>query len=821
MVNYLRTLFSRSPLTGSKLIGWFGCTCLSLGSVSEASIEEAPPEAPPEIAHVFPDFAGTHLLPEAHLHLVVTGEAFTSDTRFYGWAPGGDAKAIRAAIASADFPTMNPPSSPPDDAVRIPVVDLDGQVAVLPQRDLASGLVGDHSVVWAVNSGADASEPYLIHVAKPFWVSDTRGVAGNLVYIFGFGIAGDIALRREDGQVWFPRSLSSARSPRYNDPNLVHFHLPSETPKGTYTVYVHNGRGGIYGWRPAGRLEVVAPPPAPARVNVRDFGATGTGESSDWAAIRDAMAAAFENGGGVVHFPPGTYRVERTVEIPQGVQLLGSGQEQSIIEGFRFDPRDAASEWWAPSAAAYSVLVMHDHTRLQDMGVRGSVSQGSGGYGMISGASNPYRITIRGCRIHSPEEDLEDGHYRYRAAMVFRNGRYVSFLENDITGSLEMRPFAYRNDLINNTFRRGTLMDMSSVMMPGAKNLVDANRFVDTPGRLAIFRGYRNYIRYNEIHNLGRGGWTNVPEPFLFHGGASQTTGTATAAQVNSLIDTRQEWRPGELRGATVLIYAGRGKGQYRIVTGNNANTLELDQVWRVVPDETSKYSVGMKITDNGIFNNQNHNPGYLSLWLDVIGNFVEKHRHSQGLGFYIYGDDRSRRSEDGQHSNVQRFHPSWYNVISNSWADGTPIILQGSTHQNNLYEGVPLFANMIAHNKVRQPHLSRSPNLSHHTVVGGLQLRGGGGRAGASHTMILGNQISNTGVGLLTSGSLNRTFVIGNRFHEVEAPAIDRSTSGPIFIDNIREIIGPGGVERQRQGPDAEALDFFEIVESAESSDI
>ncbi|MCA9096022.1 MAG: hypothetical protein KDA68_21225, partial [Planctomycetaceae bacterium] len=46
--------------------------------------------------------------------------------------------------------------------------------------------------------------------------------------------------------------------------------------------------------------------------NVKNFGATGDGISDDTEAIRHAV----REGDHVLHFPPGTYRITGTIEIP-------------------------------------------------------------------------------------------------------------------------------------------------------------------------------------------------------------------------------------------------------------------------------------------------------------------------------------------------------------------------------------------------------------------------------------------------------------------------------------------------------------------------
>ncbi|HZF01480.1 MAG TPA: glycosyl hydrolase family 28-related protein [Methylomirabilota bacterium] len=65
----------------------------------------------------------------------------------------------------------------------------------------------------------------------------------------------------------------------------------------------------------------------PAKTNLyvaTGYGATGNGTNDDTAAIQSALNAAGTNGGGVVYLPPGAYHLTNTLDVPKGVELLGS-----------------------------------------------------------------------------------------------------------------------------------------------------------------------------------------------------------------------------------------------------------------------------------------------------------------------------------------------------------------------------------------------------------------------------------------------------------------------------------------------------------------
>lgn len=74
-----------------------------------------------------------------------------------------------------------------------------------------------------------------------------------------------------------------------------------------------------------------------AFVNVKDHGARGDGSADDFTAITDAINTADANGGGIVFFPPGTYRISAQLNLGDGsdsavstkhhrISLVGSGK---------------------------------------------------------------------------------------------------------------------------------------------------------------------------------------------------------------------------------------------------------------------------------------------------------------------------------------------------------------------------------------------------------------------------------------------------------------------------------------------------------------
>ncbi|KAG0343445.1 hypothetical protein BG005_002421 [Podila minutissima] len=79
--------------------------------------------------------------------------------------------------------------------------------------------------------------------------------------------------------------------------------------------------------------------------NVRSYGATGNGFSNDTAAINSAITAANAAGGGVVQFPPGTYRSSNSIHMKSDVTIqLDAGSTIMGSDADDYDPPES-NQW--------------------------------------------------------------------------------------------------------------------------------------------------------------------------------------------------------------------------------------------------------------------------------------------------------------------------------------------------------------------------------------------------------------------------------------------------------------------------------------------
>jgi hypothetical protein len=102
--------------------------------------------------------------------------------------------------------------------------------------------------------------------------------------------------------------------------------------------------------------------------NVKDFGAQGgTGAVNDAPAIQSAISAAASSGG-IVYFPPGKYRIESTIVLPNWVALRGAGRASEIFA----DPGFAQQQMFYAHNGAQSMF----YSRLDDLSLNANDVEG-------------------------------------------------------------------------------------------------------------------------------------------------------------------------------------------------------------------------------------------------------------------------------------------------------------------------------------------------------------------------------------------------------------------------------------------------------------
>lgn len=399
--------------------------------------------------------------------------------------------------------------------------------------------------------------------------------------------------------------------------------------------------------------------------------AKGDGETDDKFAIQAAIDLANKNGGGVVYFPEGKYKLD----IPSGsglimkskVVLKGDGLEKTFIQyGFGTPPPypdPIGKDGW-PNMTTDGVAILWplgvtlsglDNLCFQNVNTSGLwrhslknmpppvKKPGAGGskffatrcrfdFAVAWGLSWGYvdRMVISDCIFDSKAQKTWPWlwHCNGSTNFIVRNNR-VKYAAGRFGFSDSY------NGIIENNYitRLGDLQNPKGET--GGFN-------IDYAADIVIM-GNRQDVEGRPIENHNQG------ETILSQGGNPEqmATGVVAKATENSLTDTSKNWdiiKTSSLGSSdAVAIIEGKGMGQWRRLVSNNANTLQIDKPWDLVPDATSHYAVMRWSAENWLVKDnvlQDNNRG---IWfycgstdVAIVGN---KLTNSEGI--YLRSDQR------------------------------------------------------------------------------------------------------------------------------------------------------------------------------------
>lgn len=209
---------------------------------------------------------------------------------------------------------------------------VDTTVAAVTEGGTPYGMVA----AWVENA-AGLSWPVRINATDAWWLGPDHGTTGSTASVYGRNLSyrdgtntSTVVLRpwgAGAGTASTPCTVVEVN--RYR----VRFEVPAGLTAGQdYAVWVHNHHGGDYGWSGPLKFRVDAAYPYTwngTTRNVTSYGAVPNDAGDDTAAIQSAINAA--SNGDVIYFPAGTYRVRSQVTCSKALSLEGAGSESSII----------------------------------------------------------------------------------------------------------------------------------------------------------------------------------------------------------------------------------------------------------------------------------------------------------------------------------------------------------------------------------------------------------------------------------------------------------------------------------------------------------
>ncbi len=652
----------------------------------------------------------------------------------------------------ADKPAGQPPAGAPG-------FPADARLAALYQpgdESVKFGLPTDlRSGVFAYRvTGPGGAAGGLLNAPTVWWAQGDGGLTarpGGWVGAFGKSLALDTSAATT-GYLIGPRSL--ALKPTEADCWAARFALPVNLPPGEYKLYVHNGFGGPAAWSQGVGVTVATPAVWPqTRFSVLDFGAEGSGDHDDTAAVQAALAAAEANGGGVVWFPRGRYRLSEPLTIPRRTVLRGESSTLTCI--FWPDMQKPPKALMSGSNS----FGLEDLTFYTSNYTKFLTSDSSG---PEAGDVFCRRLVVRAnaYRGHMEAEEfdrrwregLKDGFGGGYWLMDF-GGRNLEITDCDLLSSGDMialrEPHGCR--IAHNILRAGRWG--GSGIFQGDGVIVEHNQYLGqdlTTWGATGGAGYGNLQNVYIGHNVYRMEHGGDREAITADAPGGYYQGKPQGADAESLTVPAN---PGRV-GSGIFVLDGKGRGQYRRITAVEGNKMTVDRPWDVVPDASSSISV----------------THLLQHWL-IVGNDLADVGAVQSFGVFmecVMADNVSAR-QSGFHSWGLNYsdasQPTWYcQMLDNRIKEGN--------YYHGTYGVCAVEASIDATGG--QPTKEAGGSLLRGVVIRNntCENNSGIGVSGTScDVLVEGNSISRADKGLAVAAGASGVCVRGNRWQSVRDP--------------------------------------------------
>ncbi|MDD4922999.1 MAG: glycosyl hydrolase family 28-related protein, partial [Bacteroidales bacterium] len=591
------------------------------------------------------------------------------------------------------------------------------QLTVLSKSNInVSGLLPDEKIlpkglliaVWVKNE-QQLSEPVFINRARVVTVEFEEIMSGYPFRVFGrnLSFSGQKPSLQFYDQVKkqsFPAEIIQAES------NVLQLKAPQGlVPGSRYTLKVSSGFGGKWGESEVEETMLAkesAPDPfgvgAPWGAdfkfykniyNVRTdsrltLKAKGNGIANDQTAIQQAIDKANADGGGVIYFPQGKYKLDFAsgsgLIMRSNVVLKGEGAENSIIQyGFGIPPAyiDPIGKVGWPDETVEGVAFLWPLgtklSGLSDLCIQNVNTSGIWRHSLKTmrpkercpGSAGSEFFAVN-CRF-----DLSTGcglAWSFIDKMVVSGCDFVSYSQNTwpwmwhCDGSAN---FAIRNNRVHYAAGRFGFNE--------SYNGIIENNHITRFGDLQTFKGESGgfNIDYSNDIVVMKNKMDVIGAPILSRGQGEtilsqgcnpegQTFGVVTEATATTVTDNNKQWgifNPLLLASSRVVaIVNGKGTGQYRYIKGSKGHSIMIDRPWDVVPEPGSKYVINTwsaedwLVKDNVLEDNDQGIMFYCGC-NDVL---IEGNKLTNSSGIYNRSD---QRAEAG------RFNLTWNTSVENN----------------------------------------------------------------------------------------------------------------------------------------------------------
>jgi hypothetical protein len=477
--------------------------------------------------------------------------------------------------------------------------------------------------------------PFLVNKTTVDWVGSDKYWVGGIVNAYGKNLSRDngttaayVRLKAKSNGVLIDVIPTSV------NPYRVSFVIPS-LPNGIYEVWVHNGHGGDYGWsKSPNNLTVIAQLKwSAATVNgITSYGMNGNGVVDNTIALSNAIAD-LRGTNKTLYLPDGIYLVSNGFWLGDGkIRILGQSKEGTIIRcsnTFALSGVDAFM--FSNAINDFSLEKLTINTNAKDVGNNG-ILRFYGGKGCGGIYLNNIKIDSRGsgylaAPIHADVQYIiSKGCDFVQSSALFHVGDNI-FYENCNFYNTMDQPMAIKTMSSNVSLIGCTFQDLSS----GDTEQGQGRCLVMDSGGNSRFN---YYMEGNTSKNFApRGGWWSTPkvdnnsgEQFLWEGFQTKYTGAATGGTATTINTGFTDLSP---KKYCVTIIEGKGVGQTRLLKSNSNGVVTVDP-WLVIPNITSKISIGVRSINSVIYKN---NLQGKKVMIDLTGD-----EGSASCGYNAYG---------------------------------------------------------------------------------------------------------------------------------------------------------------------------------------
>lgn len=574
-----------------------------------------------------------------------------------------------------------------------------------------------------------------------------------------------------------PKTVTLAAS---GDAYAARVAIPRDLPAGSYQAFLHAGRGGSAGWSQPLKVPVTKPAVWPKTVyNVKDFGADGSGQRDDTAALQAALDKAGETGGGVVYLPRGRYQASATLTIPRFTVLRGERTDLACI----FWPDVATPpKTWLTGTNSFGLEDLTLYCSNYTTFLAGDRT------GPDAGDVFLRRLRVR-ANIYRGHMEPQEVDRRYREGLkvgfgggywlVALGGRNLEVSNCDLYSSscvlslTQPRGARITNNILGSgRWGGGGVFGGDGVIMEGNQYVGCDLMSWGAAGGLGYGNLQHVYLAKNSFA-LEHGG---DREPITSDASGEVYSGLLAGADASSVtLPQPPKDTSARFLGAALYVVSGKGEGQWRAIAGFDGSRILVDRPWEVIPDDTSYVAVTF----------------LLRQWLLLDNDFTDT-----GMAIQLYGaalehicaGNKSTRTA-GYHNFGMNYHgiqPSWYV----QWLDNE--ILEGNIysadHDNHRRQGdahlgtygligpqwkLPIVVGTI---------MRRNRLRNNASIVLGTELPNGKVTAGTRtdplvvDSVVENNTIENANVGVYLFQTTRDTYLQGNRFRNVVLPLWDEA---------------------------------------------